>query len=48
MIFTLRYWWRYNGDESDFDIVKIEADNLEQAKEIVFKIRKWIFRIEAV
>ena len=48
MIHQLEYWFRYNGDSKDFDRISIEADTLELAKQEVFKIRKWIFRIDEV
>lgn len=48
MNFNLEYWFRYNGDEKDFDTISIEADTLELAKEKVQKIRKWIFRIDEI
>ena len=48
MIYNLEYWYRFNGDEKDFDTISIEADTLELAKQAAQKTRRWIFRIDEV
>jgi hypothetical protein len=45
--YTFEYWFRY-GDEKDFEVVTILADNIETAKREVYKIRNWIFKITQI
>ena len=46
MEYNFKYWFRYGNEQKDFDFVTVEAENLEQAKEKVRAIRRWIFGIE--
>jgi hypothetical protein len=44
--YTFEYWFRYSGDQKDFDIVTIKSETEEKAREEVEKLQKFIYYIK--
>jgi len=44
--YFFEYWFRYSGDQKDFEQVTIVAKNYEEARDKVRSMRKWIYSIK--
>ena len=43
--YKFEYWFRYGEFEKDFEYVILYEDTLELAKQKVYEIRRWIFKV---
>jgi len=44
--YFFEYWFRYSGDQKDFEQVTVVAKNYEEARDKVRSMRKWIYSIK--
>jgi len=44
--YFFEYWFRYSGDQKDFEQATVVAKNEEDAKGKVLEMRKWIYYVK--
>ena len=45
-LYRFEYWYRYSGDQKDFEQVTVVAKTEDEAKGKVLEMRKWIYYVK--
>ena len=44
--YKIEYWFRYSGDQKEFDTIEIDADNEQEAIETIKDLKDWVFGVK--